>query len=319
MAPIGEPIAPLTAPDHLVTPLGRSELVGLIGQPPLRHTHCAVAVWAHPEARLGPLAGHYARRMPGIQGQLRAVPDDSSPACRRSGRDLPSWSCEFDSCHPLHGESARRRLLIDADSNSTKALLQTSGDLRATARWFRTHTRSDRACPTRGGVLSRSHKSQKSFIVSVLSPGAPASPRQPWTPHRTDIPVAFSAPNVQDEANRPSSSRADHHRCQPERVHTAAESSPRTPLGHAPIPALLSTQQLIPRQSALEELRTSRESTPAAGRPSTAPLQRSCRQGLRCLRVVAWLKSREGQGDPICCLLEHVMHLTSKRADIPSS
>jgi hypothetical protein len=73
LAPIGEPIAPLTAPDHFVTPLGRSELVGLIGQPPLRHTHCAVAIWAHPEARLVPLAGHYPRRMPVIQGQLRAV------------------------------------------------------------------------------------------------------------------------------------------------------------------------------------------------------------------------------------------------------
>jgi hypothetical protein len=105
LAPIGEPIAPLTAPDHFVTPLGRSELIGLIGQPPLRHTHCAVAIWAHPEARLGPLAGHYPRRMPVIQGQLRAVPDDSSPACRRSGRDLPSWPCEFDSRHPLHNKT----------------------------------------------------------------------------------------------------------------------------------------------------------------------------------------------------------------------
>jgi hypothetical protein len=114
LAPIGEPIAPLTAPDHFVTPLGRSELVGLIGQPPLRHTHCAVAVWAHPAARLGPLAGHYARRMPVIQGQLRAVPDESSPACRRSGRDLPSWSCEFDSRHPLHPKGPVRGLFCAA-------------------------------------------------------------------------------------------------------------------------------------------------------------------------------------------------------------
>jgi hypothetical protein len=102
LEPIDETIAPLTAPDHVVTPLDRSELFGLIGQPPLRHTYCAIAVWAHPKATLGPLAGHYARRMPVIQGQLRAVPDDSSPACRRSGRDLPSWPCEFDSRHPLH-------------------------------------------------------------------------------------------------------------------------------------------------------------------------------------------------------------------------
>jgi hypothetical protein len=106
-----------------------------------------------------------------------------------------------------------------------------------------------------GAVLSRSHKSQKSFIVSVLSPGAPASPRQPWTPHRPTSQLPSAHRTSQDEANRPSSSRADHHRCQPERVHIAAESSPRTPLGHAPIPALQSAQpqQLIPRQSALEE------------------------------------------------------------------
>ena len=103
--------------------------------------------------------------------------------------------------------------------------------------------------------MSRSHKSQKSFIVSVHSPGAQHLPdnrgrlidRHPSCLQRTERP--------RDEANRPSSSRADHHRCQPERVHIAAESSPRTPLGHAPIPALQSAQphQLIPRQSAFEE------------------------------------------------------------------
>jgi hypothetical protein len=98
---------------------------------------------------------------PGPKPEPMTVPRGARRSNRRAHprrlwwvrRFLPSWSCEFDSCHPLHGESARRRLLIDADSNSTSALLRTSGDLRATARWFRTHTRSDRACPTRDGRI----------------------------------------------------------------------------------------------------------------------------------------------------------------------
>jgi DNA primase len=32
-------------------------------------------------------------------------------ACRRSDRDLPSWSCEFDSRHPLHGISPSGEIL----------------------------------------------------------------------------------------------------------------------------------------------------------------------------------------------------------------
>ena len=34
------------------------------------------------------------------------------PACRRNDRDLPSWSCEFDSRHPLHSESPRQRAFV---------------------------------------------------------------------------------------------------------------------------------------------------------------------------------------------------------------
>ena len=50
----------------------------------------------------GPLAGHYARRMPVIQGQLTS--GSQKTHCQPAGaadRDLPSWSCEFDSRHPL--------------------------------------------------------------------------------------------------------------------------------------------------------------------------------------------------------------------------
>jgi hypothetical protein len=36
-----------------------------------------------------------------IQGQLEAHADDSVPAREHRGRELPSWSCEFDSRHSL--------------------------------------------------------------------------------------------------------------------------------------------------------------------------------------------------------------------------
>jgi hypothetical protein len=60
-------------------------------------------------ASLGPLTGHYARRVAVIQGQLEAHPDDSVPAREHSGRDLPSWPCEFDSRHPLHDRSPSQK------------------------------------------------------------------------------------------------------------------------------------------------------------------------------------------------------------------
>jgi hypothetical protein len=152
--------------------------------------------WDARRATVGP-------HLAAISGKLRSLRVSAIGVCSTAptGRGiLPSWSCEFDSCHPLHGESARRRLLIDADSNSTSALLRTSGDLRATARWFRTHTRSDRACPTRGGRIESVPQVTKSFIVSVLSPGAPASPRQPWTPHRPTSQLPSAHRTSQDEA-----------------------------------------------------------------------------------------------------------------------
>ena len=105
------------------------------------------------QSHAGPFAGPKPESMMVPRG-ARGPDLQAHPSRLEQARRIhPSWSCEFDSCHPLHGESARRRLLIDADSNSTSALLRTSGDLRATARWFRTHTRSDRACPTRGGRI----------------------------------------------------------------------------------------------------------------------------------------------------------------------
>jgi len=42
-------------------------------------------------------------RMPnaGHQVSYEPFPDDSLPACQHRASDLPSWSCEFDSRHPL--------------------------------------------------------------------------------------------------------------------------------------------------------------------------------------------------------------------------
>jgi hypothetical protein len=182
---------------------------------------------------------------------------------------------------------------------STSALLRTSGDLRATARWFRTHTRSDRACPTRGGRIESVPQVTKSFIVSVLSPGAPASPRQPWTPHRTDIPVAFSPPNLRMKQTG---------RRLREQITIAASQSACILLPNRVPERRLGTRQyrhfnqLSPNSSYQDKVRSKNayieEVTPAAGRPSTASLQRSCCQGPRCLRVVAWLKVPRGPRRP---------------------
>jgi len=40
--------------------------------------------------------------VPVIQSLLQAHADGTVRAWRHNGRDLPSWSCEFDSRHPLH-------------------------------------------------------------------------------------------------------------------------------------------------------------------------------------------------------------------------
>jgi hypothetical protein len=62
----------------------------------------------------GPLTGHYARRVPVIQGLLQAHADGSVRACRHNGRDLPSWSCEFDSRHPLQIITPSWRWLVSS-------------------------------------------------------------------------------------------------------------------------------------------------------------------------------------------------------------
>jgi hypothetical protein len=70
----------------------------------------------------GPLTGHYARRVPVIQSLLQAHADGSVRAWRHNGRDLPSWSCEFDSRHPLHGASPRPRLPSSTPIRTRSAL-----------------------------------------------------------------------------------------------------------------------------------------------------------------------------------------------------
>lgn len=91
MEPIDETTAPLTAPDHFVTPLGRSELIGLlvsrrsgirIALPPFGHiqkprlghneplrtvnTSPRSIAPQRPSPGLGPLLGHYAGKYFGV-------------------------------------------------------------------------------------------------------------------------------------------------------------------------------------------------------------------------------------------------------------
>ncbi len=58
-------------------------------------------VWANNGPLRTASAGH--------PGSATTHTDDSAPACGHNGRDLPSWSCEFDSRHPLRCKTPSQR------------------------------------------------------------------------------------------------------------------------------------------------------------------------------------------------------------------
>ena len=108
-------------------------------------------------ASRGPLTGHYARSVAVIQGQLEAPADDSVPTRERTGRDLPSWPCEFDSRHPLPRKALRYLPLSSSRGPKMIRRLRALGPLWAISLSSRSirnynHPRSrDPARPSRAG------------------------------------------------------------------------------------------------------------------------------------------------------------------------
>jgi hypothetical protein len=49
--------------------------------------------------------GHWPAIRRGETRQITASLGHTFAACGRNDRDLPSWSCEFDSRHPLHSKN----------------------------------------------------------------------------------------------------------------------------------------------------------------------------------------------------------------------